>query len=81
MTIRSIIRPKVYAVLSVVNKGIWLFCVGCIILFMAAALSPVWIPTAIYLWFEEKPVISGCIEKINRHFGAGAAGIPMERDR
>jgi len=60
MTIRSRIRPTVYNLINAVG---WLILIwiplGLMLLTVIIATSFFWIPYAIVMWFEEKPVWKG----------------------
>ena len=59
MTIRSRIRPGVYKIVELSLVCAFYILIGSGLFVIIVALSFFWIPLAIWLWFEEKPVVDG----------------------
>ena len=62
MTIRSRIRPIVYKTVELSLVCASYILIGSALFVIIVALSFYWIPLAIWLWFEEKPVVEGIKE-------------------
>ena len=61
-TLRSRIRPNVYALINGTGWLLFYATFGCMLLLVVIATSFFWIPVACKLWFEEKPVVEGVID-------------------
>jgi len=61
-TLRSRIRPNVYALINGTGWIVFYTALGCMLLLVVIATSFFWIPLACKLWFEEKPVVEGVLD-------------------
>ena len=61
-TLRSRIRPTVYKIVYGAGWLVFYAALSCMILLVVIATSFFWIPLALILWFEEKPVVDGVLD-------------------